>query len=100
MALPDSVKHVLVIDDNPSIRPSICKAKKKKGTFAIKLYNGVAAHEKVKSNHFELIVADHPMPLMNGIEFLKKLAKKKESPAPRIIILMPTGRDKEVNKQG
>jgi len=74
MAVNYGTKHVLVVEDTPSIRRSICKALQTEGCECRQAVNGFAALEELKKEYFDLVLTDYRMPLMDGMEFLEQLA--------------------------
>ena len=65
--------HVLLVDDEPSILRSLKFVLKADGYEIYTAENGLDALEIVKENPIDLIISDHQMPGMNGVEFLKKV---------------------------
>lgn len=65
---------VLVVDDFPTMRRIIKNLLKQLGFENIEeAENGEDAYRKLKSGDFGLVVSDWNMPVMEGIELLKKL---------------------------
>ena len=92
-------KHVLVVDDTPSIRQSICKALQTEGCECHQAVNGFAALEELKKEHFDLVLTDYRMPLMDGMEFLKQLAGQQESYVSPLAIMMTSECDDAIQQQ-
>ncbi|MEW6991384.1 response regulator [Colwelliaceae bacterium 6441] len=68
--------HILLVDDNTSIRASLsCVLAQLGHTFEV-ANNGLAALEKAKAACFDLYIIDHLMPVMNGIKLVKNLKSK------------------------
>ena len=63
-------KTVLIVDDNPMIRRSICDLFRQQADFAIcgEAENGLEAIEKVQQSKPDLIVLDLAMPGMSGLD--------------------------------
>jgi len=80
------VWSVLVVDDNPTIRKSVCELFTCEGDFKVcsEAENGREAIEKAHQLRPALIVTDLSMPLMNGLEETRIL--KKLMPAVPVII--------------
>ncbi len=75
------MKHILVIDDSPTIRTSVQFALKQLGHTIIQAENGReglnAAHEVLQENgDIALCVVDVNMPEMDGITFVKEFRKQ------------------------
>ncbi len=68
---PDA--DILVVDDNPmnlSVMKGLLKATK---VFVTTASSGEEAIEKIKDNHFDVVLLDHMMPGMDGIETLEEI---------------------------
>ena len=63
-------KTVLIVDDNPTIRRSLCELFTQQADFAIcgEAENGLQAIEKARQRKPDLIVLDLVMPGMNGLD--------------------------------
>jgi len=63
-------KTVLIVDDNPIVRRSLCDLFKQQADFQIcgEAENGLQAIEKVQQRKPDLIVLDLVMPGMNGLD--------------------------------
>lgn len=80
--------NVLIVDDeNPALDMlKIIIDWEERGFYvADTAFNGREAFEKYENNHYDLIITDIQMPVMNGIEFIKRVKEKK--PEQPIIIL-------------
>ena len=81
-------KHrIMIVDDEESIRNSIVRALRKEDYELIAVSSGKEALELLeeKEKEIDLIMSDHLMPEMTGLEFLKK-AKEKYPDILRIIL--------------
>jgi CheY-like chemotaxis protein len=80
------VRSVLVVDDNPAIRRTLCELFTREGDFDVcgEPENGREAIEKAHLLHPDLIVTDLSMPIMNGLEETRIL--KNLMPAVPVII--------------
>jgi CheY-like chemotaxis protein len=99
MAVYYSAKHVLVVDDTLSIRQSICKAMQAEGCECRQAVNGAAALEQLKKEHFDLVLTDYHMPLMDGMEFLEQLTEQQDSDDSPLVIMMTSDWNDAVQKQ-
>jgi len=64
---------IIVIDDEESMCKFMQIMLKKEGYDVVSTQNSKEALEKIKSSHFDLVIADLMMPEMNGIELLSKV---------------------------
>ena len=79
---------VLIVDDeNPALEMLKIIIPWEEQGFFIKdvAYNGKEALEKFEINHYDLIITDIQMPIMNGIELIKKV---KEQRNEQLIIIL------------
>ncbi len=82
-------KKVLVVDDEPIMRDSICEALLLNGYDVTVAEDGIAARDILHRNEFEVVVSDIKMPGMNGLELLKFI--KTVSPDTLVIIMTAFG---------
>jgi chemotaxis response regulator CheB len=73
--IPPVTKWVLIVDDNASIRKTLCALFKREADFEVcgEAENGKEAIEKVRELRPDLIVLDLCMPVMNGIDAARVL---------------------------
>lgn len=65
--------HILVVDDDQSIRDVLAIVFRKEGYRVEEAINARDALKKLKNDSFDLIVSDIKMPDLSGIELLKKV---------------------------
>lgn len=80
---------VLIVEDNMLLRENIIFLLKKQNIMAEWAWNGQEALLKACEYHYDVIVLDVNMPIMNGKEFLQEYRKKGKSTA--IIALTSNG---------
>jgi len=70
-------KAVLIVDDNPFIRNSLCELFKREADFDVcgEAENGKQAIAKAQELHPDLIVIDLSMPVMNGLDAARELKR-------------------------
>ena len=66
-------EKILIVDDEKIIRESLSYILKKEGYDVEEAENGLAAHEMLLKNSYDLVVTDLEMPGMKGIELLEKI---------------------------
>lgn len=76
---------ILIIEDHPKIRENISKFLKISWYLSETAINWLEALEKVKHNHYDIIILDINMPIMDGREFMKNI-KKMEIKVPIIAL--------------
>jgi len=88
------MKKILVVDDEESVR-AILKQILEQGNYTVEAAgNGKEAAEMLKSIHFDAIISDINMPIMNGVELLNKA--KELAPDVPVIFITAYGKDKVV----
>ena len=66
-------EKILIVDDEKIIRESLSYILKKEAYDVEEAENGLAAHEMLLKNSYDLVVTDLEMPGMKGIELLEKI---------------------------
>ena len=68
--------RALIVDDQPLILLSLKARLERIGYDEVDAaYNGEAAWEKVNGHHYDLIISDIQMPVMNGMTFFGQVAE-------------------------
>lgn len=86
-----SNKTILICDDEPNIRESICYAASKEGYEYKMVSDGILAYETACTYKPDLIVLDVGMPGLTGYEVCKKLRLLPEMKGTKILILTAFG---------
>ncbi len=86
-------RRILVIDDDLAIRV-LLQAVLRRMKFDVELAeDGAAGLEKVNRNGgFDLILLDLMMPLLNGYEFIEKMAQNYPGGRPHIVVFTAAGK--------
>ncbi len=79
-------KKILVVDDEENIRMLISEHLKSNGYNCSIAANGKEALEKLERDNFELVLSDIKMPVMDGIELIKKIMSEYKD----IVVIMVT----------
>jgi two-component system chemotaxis response regulator CheY len=79
------MKVALVVDDSKIVRKVTRKILEALGYLILEAENGAIALEIYQARLPELIILDWHMPVMNGLEFLKKLRALPEGDKPVVI---------------
>ncbi len=79
-------KAILFVDDDTDVRSLMGRMLTRAGYFVVLASDGPTAIEHLKERRFDLIVTDHQMPGMSGIEFLKFVREKDLSNAPALMM--------------
>lgn len=91
-------KTILTIDDSASIRQMVVMTLSAAGLDVVEAINGADGYAKATSQTIHAVVTDLNMPVMNGIEFIKKYRQHPSSKGVPIILLT-TESDEELKRQ-
>jgi two-component system probable response regulator PhcQ len=80
-------KNILVVDDEDSVRDSLTSVLAREGYIVHQASGGEEALHLLKEKTVELVISDHNMPGMSGIEFLKLVRERH----PNVVRIMLTG---------
>jgi two-component system chemotaxis response regulator CheY len=69
----DHRQHILVVDDDPSIRDLNTELLQRCGYHVDAARDGVEALMAIQAGNYDLLVTDYNMPKLNGVELIKKL---------------------------
>ncbi len=81
--------RILIVDDEATIRDTLCTVLKEEGFSAESAENGKIALQKIRRNNYDLVITDLRMPEMDGLDLLK--AVKLNSPQTSVIIITAYG---------
>jgi two-component system chemotaxis response regulator CheY len=91
-------KTILTIDDSASIRQMVVMTLSAAGLDVIEAINGADGYTKATSQTVHAVITDLNMPVMNGIEFIRKYRQHPSSKGVPIILLT-TESDEELKRQ-
>ena len=77
---------VLIVDDEPGMRSLLTRVMEKEGYRSRAVADGAQALESIQGGDWDLVIADIDMPVMDGIELLKRV----RDTAPRLPVIMIT----------
>ncbi|OGL39450.1 MAG: hypothetical protein A2042_02115 [Candidatus Schekmanbacteria bacterium GWA2_38_11] len=80
---------VLVVEDDDNYRDLLVKYFSKRSFDVIAVSNGLEAFRETEKRDFSLVITDIKMPVMDGLEFLKKLKEKNKT--SKVIVLTAYG---------
>jgi len=87
--LGESVKRILVVDDEENTRIGLSKLLSQEGFQVESAANGNDALEILGQHKFNLVISDINMPDMNGLVFLRELSRK--FPSTNVIMITAYG---------
>ena len=82
-------KSVLIVEDDELYRDFLIRYFTKRSFAVTAVQNGLEGFNEVEKKDFDLVLTDIRMPVMDGIEFLKKL--KDSSKTPKVVVLTAFG---------
>ena len=91
-------KTILIIDDSASIRQMVAMTLSSAGLDVIEAVDGSDGYNKAITTTVHAVITDLNMPIMNGIEFIRKYRQHPASKAIPIILLT-TESDEELKRQ-
>tara|TARA_Y100000034_G_scaffold75010_1_gene90077 strand:- start:238 stop:627 length:390 start_codon:yes stop_codon:yes gene_type:complete len=91
-----SMMNILVVDDKQAVLSQLDNLLSPLGHTVVMANNGLDGYEKVQKEVFDLIIVDHLMPLMNGIQMLKNIKQHIEN-VPPIFFMTTQGKDNSVD---
>ena len=91
-------KTILTVDDSASIRQMVAMTLKSAGHQVLEAGNGAEGFDKATANSVDAVITDLNMPVMNGIEFIRKYRQHPSSKGVPIILLT-TESDEELKRQ-
>ncbi len=91
-------KTILTIDDSASIRQMVAITLSAAGLDVIEAVNGEDGYAKATANTVHAVITDLNMPVINGIEFIRKYRQHPSSKGVPIILLT-TESDDELKRQ-
>ncbi len=80
-------KAMLIVDDEKTIRESLCRVFKAQGFSTFEAADGIEALSFLENTRVDIIISDIMMPRMNGVELLGEVRKQ----YPMIRVIMITG---------
>lgn len=87
---------ILIVEDDGEMREILGDVFEDHGARVLRASNGVEAFALVEKERIDLVMSDIQMPVMDGIELLRKIRKKD----PKIpIVLLATGQS-QLSEQG
>jgi len=80
-------KRILIVDDEPDILKAVTFRVKKAGYETLTADNGIEAVNVAQGETPDLIILDHKLPGMNGLEVYQKLKESDKTASIPIVLL-------------
>jgi DNA-binding response OmpR family regulator len=90
------VAHVLLIEDEPNIAEAIRFLLTRDGLRVSHVADGAVALDLLRNERPDLVILDHMLPGMSGLEVLTALRADPESRTLPVMMLTARGRDREM----
>jgi len=74
----ENPKHILILDDDPSIRHLMWYALRRDGHHVAVAHHPKEAEERLRNEVFDLLVTDHHMPYETGLSFVRRIRQAKQ----------------------
>ncbi len=81
------VAEILIVDDEPDMRFILKMAFEAAGHRIVEAHHGVAALERVEDSRPDLVVTDLMMPVLDGLELIRRLRSDPETATIPILVL-------------
>ena len=94
----DSIKKILIIEDNKDIRTVLARRMSSLGFETLMAEDGITGLEKARSGWPDVIILDLTLPKMSGQEVCKAIREDHNKEFARIPIIMLTGKTDEVDR--
>ncbi len=88
-----SIRRVLIVDDEPSVRTMLTVALEMAGFEAIEAENAKAAVNHIASRLPDLVLVDWMMPEVSGIELCRRLRRNPDTASIPLILLTARGEE-------
>ncbi|HEX2570614.1 MAG TPA: response regulator [Polyangia bacterium] len=86
----------LVVEDSPTMRQLIVYALSRvRGLNVVEADDGVDALKKLAGSHFDIILTDINMPIMDGLKLVKRVREDAQLKSIPIIIITTEGGDED-----
>lgn len=85
--MSDKAKKILVVDDNDENRDILQRRLERAGYSIVSVSEGRAALSALQSDQYDLVILDIHMPIMDGVETLKRIKADKTTSAIPVIML-------------
>jgi len=79
--------RILIVDDEPEATATLSKFLETRGYETETAANGSEALERVRSNHYDMVMTDLRMPGMDGADFLARVRLEQ----PQLSVVVMTG---------
>lgn len=92
---------ILIVDDSLPMRSLIKRTLKAAGYGSsefLEAANGQEALDLMKNSWVDLVITDHNMPVMNGLDFIKSMKKDPLSNSIPVVVVSTEGNDAKIRE--
>lgn len=89
MQTSDANYHILIVEDNDTMRAGMLRVLKKLGFQIDEFADAERAVKKFRTTDFDLVISDYKLPGMTGIDFLEKIKQKR--PETEVLLITAYG---------
>ena len=79
--------HILVIDDEPGIRETLCAVLEDEGYITESASSGEAGLARMAEQIFDCVLLDVWMPGLDGMEVLNRIQERTEADRPSVVMI-------------
>ena len=79
--------HILVIDDEPGIRETLCAVLEDEGYITESTSSGEAGLARLAEQIFDCVLLDVWMPGLDGMEVLNRIQERTEADRPAVVMI-------------
>ncbi len=90
--------HCLIVDDSDIVRKTLRRMTEEHGFSCTEAENGETAYDACRGMMPDLIFLDWNMPVMNGLDFIKKLRKTAGGDKPKVIFCTSETSAKQIRR--
>jgi len=90
---------ILIVDDSLPMRSVIKRTLKTAGYGSsefLEAANGQEALDLMKNSWIDLVITDHNMPVMNGLDFIKNMKKDQVAKDIPVVVISTEGNDSKI----
>ncbi len=92
------MKQILVIDDAATVRLYVRQVLEAEGFYVDEATNGLEGLEKALSHHFDLVLCDVNMPVMDGYTTVTKFRQERTLAHIPIVMISTEAKKKDANR--
>lgn len=80
-------KKILIVDDSPSVRRMVVMTLEQQGYQVVEASDGMDGLKVARGQRFDMVITDHNMPNMTGLEFIRAFRREPGNTGIPIVFL-------------